>query len=241
MRYTQQIMGMPVHIEVDEQYKTAVEAAFAELRRIDEMCSPYKPDSQVSRMRSGQLKPADAPKELHDIIAAIEAWNKKTKGYFTAHLEKGFDPSGYVKGWAIQRAADILGKAGASVYLVSAGGDMVLQGKPWSVGIRLPQQADKLAAKLSIQNGAIATSGNYERGSHITDPHTGQSVDYFASVSVIGPEIITCDVLATTLFAMGETYQQQADSVVPTGYEVYCITPDQQALYTPGFKKYRAD
>ena len=99
-----------------------------------------------------------------------------TGGAFDARapLPGMLDPTGLVKGWAVERAAALLERAGARRFLVDAGGDVVLRGGPWRVGIRHPRLRDRLAAVLELRDGAVATSGAYERGAHIVDPRTGR-------------------------------------------------------------------
>ena len=69
-----------------------------------------------------------------------------------------------------------------------------------AVGNRIAEH-QVFGAGLSIFNGAVATSGNYERGQHIINPKTGQPANELLSVTVAGPDIITADVLATAIFA----------------------------------------
>ena len=81
----------------------------------------------------------------------------------------GLDPSGYVKGWAVEEAAWLLDSAGATDYLLNAGGDILARGEaspgqPWRVGIRHPDRAGPLAAVLEVRDRAVATSATYERG-----------------------------------------------------------------------------
>ena len=90
-----------------------------------------------------------------------------TGGAFDArhHRADGrLDPSGFVKGWAIEEAAWLIDSAGGRNYWINAGGDIVARGeaapgRPWRVGIRHPDQADKVAAVLAVSDRAVATSG----------------------------------------------------------------------------------
>src|SRR4029078_11272679 len=101
------------------------------------------------------------------------------------------DPSGYVKGWAIEEAAWLLDAAGARNYSINAGGDIVARGeaapgRPWRVGIRHPDQADRVAAVLEVSDRAVATSGDYERGDHVRDPRTGRAPSGLRRVRGVG-------------------------------------------------------
>lgn len=208
MRQVQHIMGMPVGVDIPNCDNAQVFSwAFARLRQIDIKFSTYKKDSEVSRYASGEIDEAALSKELKIIIRACRAAEKKTKGYFSAWAAGAFDPSGYVKGWAIAEAGKIIEKQGFKTYCIAAGGDILARSnsdKVWSIGVQDPTDKTKILNKLSISNGAVATSGNYERGAHIINPKTKQPAEKILSVTVIGPNIIWTDVLATAIFAMGK-------------------------------------
>jgi FAD:protein FMN transferase len=207
MRRVQQIMGMPISIDIPGCDNAQVfDWTFARLRQIDSKFSTYKADSEVSRYISGEIDEPKLSKELKLIIRDCRAAQKKTNGYFSAWAGGAFDPSGYVKGWAIGQAAKIIEKAGYKTYCVGAGGDILAASdsdKIWDIGIQDPADKSKILNKLSISNGAVATSGNYERGAHIINPETKLPANELISVTVTGPDIIWADVLATAIFAMG--------------------------------------
>jgi FAD:protein FMN transferase len=207
MRQVQQIMGMPVSIDIPDCNNSQVfDWAFARLCQIDNKFSTYKPDSEVSRYIKGEINEADLSRELKSIIRACRAAQKKTNGYFSAWAGGTFDPSGYVKGWAIAEAGKIIEKAGYKTYCIGAGGDIMARSdsdKIWNIGIQSPADKTKILNTLSISSGAVATSGSYERGAHIINPKTKQPANGFLSVTIAGPDIIWADVLATAVFAMG--------------------------------------
>jgi thiamine biosynthesis lipoprotein len=208
MRRVEQVMGMPVSIDIPgDDTAQAFTWAFARLRQIDKKFSTYKPDSEVSKYIKGEVDQADLSPELKNIIRACRAAEKKTDGYFSAWAAGKFDPSGYVKGWAIAEAGEIIEKAGFKTYCIGAGGDILARSdseKIWNIGIQDPADKTKILNTLSISNGAIATSGNYERGPHIINPKTKKPATELLSVTVTGPDIIWADVLATAIFAMGK-------------------------------------
>lgn len=200
-------MGMPVTIDIPDA-KTGAEfkAAFSRLEGIDGRFSTYKPVSEVSRYTRGELEEKDLSQEFKTVIKQCRNWQKKTDGYFSAWAGGKFDPSGYVKGWAIAEAGDQIKKAGHKTYCISAGGDILARSagaKKWAIGIQDPTDISKILNKLSISNGAVCTSGNYERGAHIINPKTKQPADSLKSVTITGPDIITADMLATAVFAAG--------------------------------------
>lgn len=204
-------MGMPITIDIPDGDDKVFNWAFARLRQIDNKFSTYKPDSEVSKYIKDEINEADLSKELRNIIRACRAAQKKTDGYFSAWAAGAFDPSGYVKGWAIAEAGEIIEKQGYKTYCISAGGDILAASdsdKVWNIGIQDPTDKLKILNTLSISNGAVATSGNYERGKHIINPKNKQPADELLSVTISGPDIIWADVLATAVFAMGRPGQE---------------------------------
>ncbi len=200
-------MGMPISIDIPEADNQTFAWPFGRLRQIDSKFSTYKPDSEVSKYRQNKIEEQGLSKELKKIVWACRRAEKLTGGYFSAWADGSFDPSGYVKGWAIAEAGKIIEKQGFKTYCIGAGGDILARSdsnKVWDVGIQDPLNNTKILNKLSISNGAVATSGNYQRGNHIYNPKTKQPAVKLLSVTVIGPDIIWADVLATAVFAMGE-------------------------------------
>jgi FAD:protein FMN transferase len=208
MRQVEQIMGLPISIDIpDCDTAQPFDWAFARLRQIDKKFSTYKPDSEVSRYLKGEVSGDGLSPELKKIISACRRAEKLTDGYFSAWAAGAFDPSGYVKGWAIAEAGEIIEKAGFKTYCIGAGGDILARSntdKIWNIGIQDPADKIKILNRLSISNGAVCTSGNYERGAHITNPKTKQPADELLSVTITGPDIIWADVLATAVFASGQ-------------------------------------
>ena len=154
-----------------------------------------------------------------------------------------FDPSGIVKGWAIEHSAAILERHGCGNFCINAGGDIAVRGhpargEPWRVGIRHPEQAHAVAAVVHASGHlAIATSATYERGAHIVDPRTGQPTTGLASATVVGPDLTFADAYATIVFVMGidglDWIAHHPD------YDAYIITHDDTTHWTPGFNRYR--
>jgi len=118
-----------------------------------------------------------------------ELW-QETGGYFDINAGGTLDPSGYVKGWAVQRACDRLRAEGAANHCLNAGGDIFVSGSPgprknWRVGIRHPWEPLAVAWVLEVTDTAVATSGTYERGLHVIDPYTGKPASALRSVTVV--------------------------------------------------------
>jgi thiamine biosynthesis lipoprotein len=229
MRLVRQIMGMPITVDINKCTDKAVfNAVFTRFHEIDERFSTYKPESEVSRFSAGRIKENSLSADLKMVIAECEKAEAETDGYFSAWAAGTFDPSGYVKGWAIAEAGEIIEKYGFKTYCIGAGGDIMARSdsvKKWNIAIQDPADRSKILNKLSISNGAVATSGNYERGSHIINPKTKKPASELLSVTVSGPDIIKADILATACFAMGE---KAADFMKrETGYRALIIPRNQ--------------
>ena len=84
----------------------------------------------------------------------------------------------------------------------------------------------------------VATSGAYERGEHIIDPHTGQAPKDILSVTIIGQDLATADAYATATYAMGPDGATWCSGL--DGYEAIIMRSDDTVLTTPGLDRYRA-
>jgi thiamine biosynthesis lipoprotein len=237
-----QIMGMPIGIDLRDP-GVDVEPAFAWLEQVDATFSTYRADSDISRLDRGELTVAECRPEVDEVLRRCMALERATDGYFSVRPAGRLDPSGLVKGWAVDGAARRLAAAGAGRFCINAGGDVVARGRPepgrgWRVGIRHPEDHEQLAAVLAVEDLAVATSGLYERGSHILDPHTGAPPEGLLSVTIVGADLATADAYATAAFAMGAA--GAAWTATLEGYDALCITSDHRVLSTPGFARHRA-
>ena len=235
------VMGTAVSLDLRDEAvpESALDDLFAYLRDIDRRFSPFRADSQVGRLIAGELAEADASEDLRLVLGLAEDLRRTTGGYFDIrrHRPDGRpDPTGLVKGWAVEAAAWRLEEAGASRFAINAGGDIVTRGepepgRPWRVGIRHPDRPDAVVAIVGLRDGAMATSGAYERGLHIVDPHTGAPPEGLASISVVGPSLTWADAYATAAFAMGRAGIAWVDE--HPGYGAYGVTSDRAAAWTP--------
>lgn len=231
-------MPVTAHVVGEIVEKGAIDDVFAELERLDRIFSPFIDTSEVSRINRGDLVPEEAGTLMTEVINLCRQYERATDGYFSAWAGGRFDPSGLVKGWAIDRACSILDRHGYRNFYLDAGGDVQTRGEqsadqPWRVGIRHPVERDKVACVVLVSGSAVATSGSYEKGEHIIDPHTGRAPSAFLSFTVVGPDILQADVFATAGFAMGLAGM---DFVRKTpGYEAFAIDKQLHAWSTPGF------
>ena len=279
LRRVEQIMGTAIGLDVRDTSVSpaALEVVFDYLRDIDRRFSPYKPDSEVSRLIRGEFEETDASSDLRAIMSLCDQVRRTSEGYFDirAHRPDGRpDPTGMVKGWALENASRMLEAAGARNYCINGGGDIVARGNPaggnpaggqpegngaagvgpaggsatvggaWRVGIRHPVFADRLAAVLAIRDGAVATSGAYERGEHVRNPLTGRAPEGLLSVTIVGPSLTLADAYATAAFAMGPSGLAWVAAL--PGFAGCGVTTDQDGsnarlVWTPGFERYFAD
>jgi thiamine biosynthesis lipoprotein len=217
MRAVEHIMGMPITLDIpDTDDEIIFNKAFDKFRKIDSRFSPYKDDSELSRFLRGEIAQEKLSAEFKKIMAACIEAEKETDGYFSAYFSGKFNPTGYVKGYAIAEAGKVIEKNGFKTYCISAGGDVVARSvsdKIWNIGIQDPDNKLKIIGNISDRNFAVATSGHYERGKHIINPKTGEFADELVSVSVVGPDIIKADILATAIFAGGKSGLDLADEI----------------------------
>jgi thiamine biosynthesis lipoprotein len=193
----------------------------------------------VSRLRNGSLTAAGGSADLRLVLDRCADLWRDTDGYFDAYAGGPLDPSGYVKGWSVEVASARLAAAGSTRHHINAGGDIRMRGagpdgRPWRVGIRHPWEADKLAWVLSVEEGAVATSGTYERGAHVWNPRTGKPATGLRSVTVVGPDLAVADAYATAALAMGEPGLDWLAKRVAEGYESAAVTDDGRAFTSPG-------
>lgn len=192
--------------------RAALDQAVAGLHRVDEVFSTYREDSQVSRLACGELTLAQCVPEVAEVLELAAEAERVSGGWFSPSYRGRLDPTGIVKGWAVERAARLVAGAGVSGVSVNGGGDVQMLGtpgarRPWRVGVADPLRPGGLAAVVSAAGArelAVATSGTAERGAHIVDPRTGRSaVTDLVAVTVVAPRLTWADCWATAAFAMG--------------------------------------
>lgn len=198
-----------------EQLQQGVKAAFVFCQEVDELFSTYKEGSQISRLRRGEISIENCEESVKEVWQLCSQARVLSVGAFDPWaVPGGFDPSGLVKGWAADKCADILLAAGAEHIHVNAAGDLALRGgffdeitksvQPWSIGVINPDNKMEVLQVFTITDGAIATSGTYERGAHITDPYTGMIAIGAKSATVVGPNGALCDAMATAVMVAGK-------------------------------------
>lgn len=250
VRHVEHAMGTVFSFDVRgfsdaSRVQAALEAAVASLHHADEIFSTYRPDSQISRLARGDMALQECHPDVRDVLGLCEDAERRSGGWFSARYEGGrgnvLEPTGLVKGWAVERAARMLASAPAEAVCVNGGGDVQLLGGPWRIGISDPLRQGGLAAVVEVGaeacETAVATSGPAERGCHIVDPHTGEPpVTDVASVTVICPTLTAADAWATAAYAMGDRARAWLEET--PGAEGFAVTSDGGTWHTSGFGRY---
>jgi thiamine biosynthesis lipoprotein len=244
VRHAEHVMGTVVSFAVrpgdvdDAVTRRGLRRACATLHRADAVFSTWKSDSPMSRLRRGEMTMEQAPVEMGEVLERCAEARRASGGWFDPWaLPGGIDPTGLVKGWAAQRALADLRRAGVAAAMVNAGGDVVVwgepePGRPWRVGIRHPDDGSRCLCVVSPA-AAVATSGTYERGPHVLDPHTGRPAVAVVSATVVGADLALADALATGLVAAGE--RGLGPLVRVPGYSALIVAGDGSMVTTADF------
>ena len=245
MAHAEHVMGTVVSFVLhpgqlsDGATQEALVRACRTLHEADETFSTWKPQSPLSRLRRGEASISELPAELATVLGLCDRAKRASRGWFDPWAMPGsVDPTGLVKGWAAERALTELVAAGMPAAMVNAGGDLAVHGRPsaaetWRVGIRHPWRADALACIIEA-DAAVATSGAYERGEHLIDPHTGKAITRAASATVTGPSLAIADALATALVIAGPDEIGFVTGLA--GYDAYVIGRDGSELASSGIR-----
>ncbi|MDR6301502.1 thiamine biosynthesis lipoprotein [Mesonia maritima] len=165
-------------------------------------------------------------------------------------MKIGFGAIG--KGYAADSAKDLLISKGVKAGIINASGDMntwgtQISGESWKIAITNPMDKNKAFALLPIQEGAVVTSGNYEkyvefngkRYTHIIDPRTGYPSSGIISATVFAPKAELADALATSIFVMGKEVSLNRINQLP---KIECIIIDDQGnIFTSNNIKINSD
>ena len=218
------------------------------LAATEQTMSVFREDSEISRYRRGEITHDQLSAATREVIAACDHLERQTEGVFSAHWDGGVDPTGYVKGWALARAAHVLDRWGVASYCINGGGDIVARGDGpdgvgWRVGIAHPYRPGELATVVTAIPGddrclAVATSGTSERGRHIVNPVDGWRPER-SSVTVVGHDIALVDAVATAALAAGRAGRGASAAMVRHfELEAFGFDEDGRPWWTPGMARY---
>ena len=209
-------------------------------KQVDSDFSTYIDTSWVTRLRTNQIEISSCPPLVQEVWELCLQAKHLTDGAFDPWaVEGGFDPSGLVKGWAADKCADLLVTLGIEHVQVNAAGDLALRGgfydgvvKPWRIGVVNPENRAEVVEVFEIFDGAIATSGTYERGAHINDPYTGLIAIGARSATVVGPLGWLCDALATALMVAGTDGVKYFAQPELAGYKPFVINRHENTSWS---------
>ena len=208
--------------------------------QVDSDFSTYIETSWISRLRTNKVEITTCPPSVQQVWELCLQAKHLTDGAFDPWaVEGGFDPSGLVKGWAADKCADLLVTLGIEHVQVNAAGDLALRGgfyeggvKPWRIGVVNPDNRAEVVETFEIFDGAIATSGTYERGAHINDPFTGLIAIGAQSATVVGPLGWLCDALATALMVAGTDGAKYFAQPEFAGYKPFVINRHENTSWS---------
>jgi thiamine biosynthesis lipoprotein len=205
-------MGLPVSVHVRgdidrPEVGTAVQQVWGVLHRADAVFSTWREDSELMRVRRGDLAAVLAHPWLAEVDQLCIEAEQRTQGLFSASFDgTHHDPTGLVKGWAVEHAALHLRHVPGISWCVNAGGDLLAgagrdaSASTWLVGVEDPRKPGTVAATIPLRTGGLATSGAAARGAHVVDPRTAVAIGREGSATVWGPSLLWADVWATALF-----------------------------------------
>lgn len=226
------------------QVEDAVARVYGDFREIEALLSPFRASSQISALNRGEVALPECDPIVREVADLCDLAKERTDGYFDANVPfpeasgvRGdgpwFNPTGLVKGWAVERAAQRLRALSGCDFCLNAGGDILVGGAAWKIGIENPTDLSHLIARVRISDGAIATSGTTYRGVHILVPQTGAPAEDLLTATVVGPSLVWADIYATAAVARGRGALRWL-----TGLEDYAglvVKPGGDALVTPGW------
>jgi len=289
------VIEITLQTDDEEGAKKATLQAFQEIKRIEQLMSPWIGTSDVSHLnRSAGKDWVKVSPETFDVIQRSQKISGLSEGAFDITIapltqlwrkarERGVPPpseevkkflglvnfrnistrsggkvflkkkgmaidlGGIAKGYAVDRAFEILTSLGYKNLIVNAGGDLRTGGlknnAPWSIGIQHPRSAEKVMATISVSDSAVATSGDYEkfffhegkRYHHILNPKTGFPADGCQSVTILSKNGMTADGLATAVFVLGSVKGNDLCQKMK-GVECLIVGREGKAVMTPGLK-----
>lgn len=184
----------------------AIDAARESLEADEQRFSHYRADSDIMRWSAGHSVTPDAVAEIDHVLRECARLRDESEGAFRVNhpVTGALDTAGYVKGYAIAKAAQRMRDFGLRDFIINVGGDAQAAGnasleRSWRVAIANPFDAHSIVEMVELHDQAIATSGISERGAHIWNTVEHELI----SLTVIGPDIALADAYATAGFAMG--------------------------------------
>jgi thiamine biosynthesis lipoprotein len=202
-------LDLVVWTESPDAATRAEAAALDEIQRLASVLDTRNPGSDISRLNA-----ADSPvrsRDLAEVLAAYDRWAGRTGGIISVRPQGPGTPlnvDALGKAYIIDRAASAARACDPAIegILLNIGGDIVIRGRACDIAVTDPRAPHDNATPMTwvrLEDAAIATSGTYARGAHLLDPRTGKPAALASSATVVAPDAVTANALATTLCLTG--------------------------------------
>jgi len=238
------VIGTSMDLVVWTQYSSVAEHArrvvFEEVDRLTSILNTRDPDSEISLLHGSDV--SGHSHDLNAVLAAYDYWERRTDGLFSirpegANTPRNVDALG--KAYIIDQASKAVRQNASAIdaLLLNIGGDIAVWGRSCEIAIADPDNWYDNAEPVStinLRNEAIATSGTYARGAHLSDPRTGQPLKTATAATVVAPDMVTANALATTLCLTGAEYGLRLVESTP-GAEALRVAPGRVLQRTAGF------
>jgi len=300
LKRSQFIMGTLVEITVREpdadRAQMAINQAFAEMRRLENLMSTHLPDSEISKLNATAGKNSFFPVSdaVLEVIKRGIHWGDRSDGALDISIgplsrlwqfddenpslpdaqqlaqairlvnfrdievdasqvrlkqpEMSLHLGAIAKGYAVDKAMDVLINLQIRHALINAGGDLKTlgsreDGKPWNIGLQHPRKPEQLIASFALSNKAVATSGDYQRYlmvdstryHHILNPASGMPARGMISTTILADNVMDADALATAVFVLGpENGIELVDSL--DGIEAMLVSDSGAILFSKNFQ-----
>lgn len=209
----------------------------AELDRLEEKFSAFRKSSLVSRFQAGDQTPIlDA--EFQAVYAQVTILKNRSQGYFDPYFQGSYNPTGFVKGWVVERIFQqliqpLLTYPAILATSLNGGGDLQVKVKEgtdfsWQIGIENPDNLQELLAIYPLTQGGLATSGLSKRGRHLSI----LGKEDLKQVTVLADSLAWADSWATALFSAGQ--EKAAELIQQERLTALLVTSDQLLIYQDG-------
>ena len=253
--HVRQLWGTAISLDVRQPCPPeVVDEVFEWFERVDGVFSTWREDSEVSRLHRGELRVEACSADLRTVMQLCDEVTEETRGAFDIRVGADprvaarpglapLDPSGIVKGWALERASTRLREQGIDRFSITAGGDLIVADPPpgrdaWCVGIQHPFERGCIAAAIGCTRTGVATSGRYELGDHIIDPRSGRPARGLMAATVVCDDLARADAYATAAIVMGDDAMEWLTDDVAVAALV--ITNDREVVTNDAFAALRS-
>jgi thiamine biosynthesis lipoprotein len=214
-----------------------------EIIRLNAILNMRNPNSEIRRLGDSEIR--DRSHDLRQMFIAYSQWEYRSRGLLSIRpagpgTDLNVDALG--KAYIIDRAAAVARRAAPAMdgMILNIGGDMVVWGNTHQIQIADPQAPQYNAppiAMIALRNAAVATSGTYARGAHLLNARNGQAGEYGVSATVIAPDTVSANALATTLCVTDAAEGLRLVETIP-GAAALRVDPNGNTYRTSGFARF---